>query len=153
MLCDKVEKGAHMLQRAPNEVLVHFAAVPLFSACSKAELRTIVRLGTHVIAPDGAVLTEQGQPGHEFCLLMSGKARCLIDGTQVATLEAGDWFGEMALLDHGPRHATVIADGPVQLLVLDAHEFNQLLDNSPSIAKKLLTALAARERANASIRH
>jgi len=142
-----------MLHRVPKQVMESLARVPLFAACSKAELRSIAQLGTEVAVADGAVLTEQGKPGFEFCLVMSGKARCLVDGTQVAVFGPGDYFGEMALLDHGPRHATVIADGSMQLVVLDAREFSALLDASPSIAKKLLTSFASRERANASIRH
>ena len=129
------------------------ARVPLFSACSKAELRSIAQLGTEVGVADGTMVTEQGKPGFEFCLVMGGKARCLVDGTQVAVFGPGDYFGEMALIDRGPRHATVIADGPLQLLVLDAREFSSMLDDAPSISKKLLTSFAARERANASIRH
>ena len=57
----------------------------------------------------------------------------------------------MALLDKGPRHATVTAEGPVQVLVLDSREFSGLLDTSPTISRKILAALAQRERLNASI--
>jgi CRP-like cAMP-binding protein len=142
-----------MLHRVPKQVLETLARVPLFSACTKAELRSIAQLGTEVAVADGTVLTEQGKPGFEFCLVMAGKARCLVDGTQVAVFGPGDYFGEMALIDHGPRHATVIADGQLQLVVLDAREFSALLDASPSIARKLLSSFASRERANASIRH
>jgi CRP-like cAMP-binding protein len=58
----------------------------------------------------------------------------------------------MALLDHGPRHATVIAAGTTELIVLNGAEFNALLDTSPSITKKMLFALAERTRANATVR-
>ncbi len=136
-----------MLQRIPSQVLAALAAVPLFSACSKRELRDISRLGTEVRVADGTVLTTQGEPGTEFCLLLEGDARCLVDGREVAVLHGGDFFGEMALLDRGPRHATVSAIGPVRLLVLDAREFSELLDASPSIARKLLVAFARRTRA------
>jgi len=142
-----------MLNRVPKQIIEMLAAVPLFSECSKAELRAIANLGTLVNAPDGQALTKQGMPGLEFCLLLSGKARCLVDGDLVATLGSGDFFGEMALLDRGPRHATVIADGPVELLVLNAAEFSELLDRAPSISRKLLRSFAARERQNASLHH
>ena len=58
----------------------------------------------------------------------------------------------MALLDRGPRHATVIAEGPIEVLVLYAGEFDSLMDASPSITRKLLAALAERARANATPR-
>ncbi|HTW99517.1 MAG TPA: cyclic nucleotide-binding domain-containing protein [Acidimicrobiales bacterium] len=139
------------MERVPAKVLDALAAVPLFSACSRVELRSISRLGTAVEARHGSLLTEQGSSGSEFCLLLAGKARCLVDGRQVAMLEAGDFFGEMALLDRGPRRATVVADGPVSLLVLDAREFGRLLDASPSIARKLLVAFAERTRTAGSV--
>jgi CRP/FNR family transcriptional regulator, cyclic AMP receptor protein len=126
-------------------------AVPLLSTCNKKELRQIANLGTHLSVADGVVLTEQGQPGHEFFLLLQGAARCLVDGALVARFSDGDYFGEMALLDHGPRHATVIAERTSELIVLSGGEFNALLDASPSITKKLLSALAERTRANATV--
>jgi CRP-like cAMP-binding protein len=127
-------------------------AVPLLSACNKKELRQIANLGTRISVVDGTVLTEQGQPGREFFVLVSGGARCLVNGSLVANFSPGDFFGEMALLERGPRHATVIAEGPTDLIVLDGAEFSSLLDASPSIAKKLLFTLAERERANATPR-
>jgi len=140
------------MDRIPKQVLDVLATVPLFSSCNKVELRKIARLGTELEFPAETVLTQQGEPGFEFCLLVRGSARCLVDEKLVATLPAGDFFGEMSLLDRGPRHATVIADEPVRLIVLDAREFSSLLDTSPTIAKKLLKSFAARVRANASIR-
>ena len=141
-----------MLNRIPREVIEDLRNVPLFSACTKDELRAIVRLGTEAAVADGRVLTEQGKPGSEFFLIRSGHVRCLVDGKEVARMGPGDFFGEMALLDKGPRHATVIADGPTDLIVLDRREFSSLLDAAPSITKKLLYSFAARERENASIR-
>jgi CRP/FNR family transcriptional regulator, cyclic AMP receptor protein len=137
---------------APKELVEMLHAVPLLSACNKKELRQIANLGTRISVADGALLTEQGQPGREFFLLMSGGARCLVNGSLVTTFSKGDFFGEMALLDHGPRHATVISEGTTDLIVLDGTEFSTLLDAAPSITKKLLFALAARARANATVR-
>lgn len=136
----------------PKVVIDMLHAVPLFSACSVKELREIANLGAPIQVTDGTSLTEQGKPGREFFLLVEGKARCLIDGAEVARFGPGDFFGEMALLEHGPRHATVVTDGPAEVLVLDGREFSGLLDGSPSIARKLLSALAERERANGGIR-
>jgi len=140
------------MDRIPKQVLDVLATVPLFSSCNKAELRKIARLGAELEFPAETVLTQQGEPGFEFCLLVGGSARCLVDEKLVATLPTGDFFGEMSLLDRGPRHATVIADEPVRLIVLDAREFSSLLDTSPTIAKKLLKSFAVRVRANASVR-
>jgi CRP-like cAMP-binding protein len=141
-----------MARGAPKEIIEMFRAVPLLSACNKKELRQIANLGTRVSVADGTMLTEEGQPGREFFMLISGGARCLVNGTVVANFSGGDFFGEMALLDRGPRHATVIAEGQSELVVLDGAEFARLLDAAPSITKKLLVALAERERANAGAR-
>jgi CRP-like cAMP-binding protein len=126
-------------------------AVPLLSACNTRELRDVASLGTRLPLPDRKVMIVQGKAGREFFLLIAGKARCLVDGVEVAQFGPGDFFGEMALLEHGPRQATVVTDGPAEVLVLDGREFDRLLDASPSIARKLLKAVAERERANATI--
>jgi CRP-like cAMP-binding protein len=141
-----------MPRAIPKVVLETLRSVPLLTGCSAKELRQIANLGVRLTVSDGTVLTKQGKPGSEFFLLLKGAARCTVDGSLATTFEAGDFFGEMALLDHGPRVATVIAEGPTEVLVLYGHEFNALLDASPSITKKLLMALAKRVRANATAR-
>jgi CRP-like cAMP-binding protein len=140
-----------MARGVPKAVIEMLRAVPLLSACSTRELREVANLGTLLPVDDGRVLIEQGRPGREFFLLTSGKARCVVDGLEAAHFGPGDFFGEMALLEHGPRHATVVVEGPAEVLVLDGREFDRLLDASPSIARKLLKAVAERERANATI--
>jgi CRP-like cAMP-binding protein len=130
----------------PKSVFDMLSAVPLFSTCTKGELRTIANLGTRLTVADGAVLTTQGNPGREFFLLTRGSARCLADGEEIATFGAGDFFGEMALLGRRPRNATVVVDGEGEVLVLNASEFRGLLDSSPSIAQKVHTAATDRQR-------
>jgi len=130
----------------PKSVFDMLSAVPLFSTCTRSELRTIAGLGTPLDVDDGTVLTTQGQPGREFFLLTKGHARCLVDGTQVNTLGPGDFFGELALLGRRLRNATMVAEGDTSLLVLNASEFHGLLESSPSIGEKLRAAAAARER-------
>jgi CRP-like cAMP-binding protein len=142
-----------MPRGVPKAVIEMLRRVPLFSACNTTELRKIANLGTPITAADGTKLTEQGKPAFEFFLMIDGKARCEIDGRKVAEFGAGDFFGEMALLDKGPRHATITTEGPVEVLVLDSSEFAGLLDSSPTISRKLLTVLAQRERQNADVHH
>jgi CRP-like cAMP-binding protein len=118
----------------------------LFSGCKKTELQEIAQLGTPVDVPDGKELTNQGGAGREFFIVMEGKAVCSVRGETVAILGTGEFFGEMALIDGGPRMASIVAAGPLRLTVLDSREFNRLLLTSPSIAKKLLRNLAERLR-------
>jgi CRP-like cAMP-binding protein len=122
------------------------ALVPLFSGCTRAERREVAQLGTLIEITEGSELITQGTSGREFFIVMSGEAACSVRGATVAVLGPGDFFGEMALIDGGPRTATVSAASPLRVVVLDSREFNRLLLASPSIAMKLLRNLAGRLR-------
>lgn len=135
-----------MRSRIPRQELQMLSQVPLFSACSQAELREIARLGTALAVETGSVLTEEGAPGREFFLVVEGEAGCTIRNRQVAVFGPGDSFGELALLDGGRRTATITALTPMRVLVLSAGEFAGLLQASPSITAKLLAQLGSRLR-------
>ncbi|MFZ6004440.1 MAG: cyclic nucleotide-binding domain-containing protein [Actinomycetota bacterium] len=126
--------------------LDHLASVPLFSACSKKELQAVARASDEVALPAGRHLCEQGSIGREAFVIVGGTAEVRRNGRRVATLGAGDCFGELALLDHGPRTATVTAVTDIDVLVLGAREFAGILDEVPPIAHKLLKSLASRIR-------
>jgi CRP-like cAMP-binding protein len=120
---------------------------PLFSELSRKELKSVVALGVNVEVPAGQELTKQDAVGLEAFLIISGTARCLIDGGgEVAVLGPGDFFGELSLLDGARRSATVIAETDMVVVVFDKREFRQLIEASTSIALKLLAAMAARLR-------
>lgn len=131
---------------ARNSHLDHLAAVPLFSACSKKELQAVAKASDEVTVAAGKDLCEQGQIGREAFVIVDGTAEVRRNGRKVATLGAGDSVGELALLDHGPRTATVTAATDMTVLVLGAREFAALIDEVPPIAHKLLKSLAARIR-------
>lgn len=135
-----------MRDRIARRELDMLAAVPLFSSCNQVELRQIARLGTPVPVSAGTVLTAEGSPGREFFLIVEGMADCSVGGNRAAQFGPGDFFGEMALLDGGPRTATVTAVTDMKVLVLDAREFASLLAASPSITSKVLATLARRLR-------
>ncbi|MER3452548.1 MAG: hypothetical protein C4344_02355 [Acidimicrobiia bacterium] len=126
--------------------LDHLAQVPLFSACSKKDLRFIARASDEVQVAAGRTLVQEGKPGHEFFLILEGKAGVYRNGRRIATLGPGQFFGELALLDRGPRSATVKADTDMVVLVLGQREFAGVLDEVPGLARKLLQAMAARLR-------
>ena len=138
-----------MTRRAPAAILDLLAQVPLFSDCTRRELGEIAGLGTNVSVGPGATLTTQGRLGHEFMLVISGQARCYIDDVEVGTYGAGDYFGELALIDGKPRAATIVSDSDMDLMVLHRGEFNELLDRAPSISRRLLTTLAGYQRSAA----
>lgn len=135
-----------MARRVPSEVLDALQAIPLFAACDPKELRSIASLGTQVPIAAGTQVTQQGTRGAELVIILSGKARCLIDDKEVAQFGPGDFFGEMSLLDNSPRSATVVADTAIDALVLDGREFKGLVEAAPAIAWKMLVAMARRLR-------
>ena len=133
-----------MTGRIPSKQIEFLAAVPLFSACSRRELRAIAQLGTPVDAEEGAYLTEEGKPGREFFLVLDGVASCRVHGKEVKRFKTGGYFGELALLHGGLRTADVVAVTPMELLVFDAREFRSMLMTTPSIGVKMLSYLAER---------
>ena len=118
--------------------------VPLFAACTKAELRRLASIADEIDLREGTVLTRQGRPGREFFVLIEGTVRVDKGGRKVADLGPGDWLGEIALLTKAPRTATVTATSPVRSLVITEREFRQTVAEVPSIAMKVLTCVAER---------
>ena len=118
----------------------------LFSACTKRDLQVIGRASDEVSVAAGKVLTEEGRPGHEFYLILEGEATVRRKARKVATLGAGQYFGELSLLDRGPRTASVVAETDMRLLVLGQREFNGILDEVPGLAHKVLRTMAERLR-------
>jgi CRP-like cAMP-binding protein len=126
--------------------LDHLAQVPLFAACSRKELQTIAKASDEVTVPSDKVLVEQGTSGRECFVIVDGTASVKRNGRRVATLGPGSYFGELSLLDKGPRTATVTAETPLTVLVLGPREFSSVLDAVPGLSHKLLTTLATRVR-------
>jgi CRP/FNR family cyclic AMP-dependent transcriptional regulator len=117
---------------------------PLFAGCSKAELRELALSADELDLRDGHVLTHEGRPGREFFVLIEGTARVTKDGKELADLEDGDWFGEIALLTHTPRTATVTATSPVRVLVITDRAFRRVVETMPRIALKVLASVGQR---------
>jgi CRP-like cAMP-binding protein len=130
-------------KKRKNEALSN---VILFSGCDDKEIAKIASLTTEVEIAEGKVLAREGEPGREFYVILDGKAYVTIGGSQVATLGPGDFFGEMALLDQGPRVATVKASSDMEVAVLDPREFVSLIEEHPAVARKVLKVMAGRLR-------
>ncbi len=130
-----------------TEVMALLRSVPLFEGLSQKELQAVIRSAKQVeYAPDRDIVTE-GATGVGFHLILEGQALVLVGGRTRARLGPGDFFGEMSLIDGGPRSATVRADTGVRTLSLASWEFTPLLNANPSIARKLLVELSRRLRA------
>ena len=133
-----------MARGGRDDKLDQLAKVRLFSACNKKELGLIGKASDEVAVPAGKVLCEQGKPGFEFYLILDGEATVKRNNKKIATLGAGQYFGELSLLTRYPRNATVEANTEMELLVLGQREFSGLLDEVPGMAHKVLSAMAER---------
>jgi CRP/FNR family cyclic AMP-dependent transcriptional regulator len=126
--------------------LEHLSHVKMFSALNKKELGLISKASDVIRIPKGAEIVTEGQTGHEFYLILNGTATVRRNGRKVASLGPGSYFGEMALLDRGPRSASIVAEEDSELLVIGQREFMSVLDQVPAVAHKLLINMAARLR-------
>ena len=120
--------------------------VALFGGCNASELGRLASLTTEHSVPPGQVLTERGEPGTAFFVIVDGEATATREGTHLAKLGPGSFFGELALLDGGSRTATVVSDSEMRLLVLSRREFMSLHSAAPSVAYKMLVELGSRLR-------
>ncbi|MGI8493344.1 MAG: cyclic nucleotide-binding domain-containing protein [Acidimicrobiales bacterium] len=120
--------------------------VRLFASLNKKELALVSRVSYVVSVPAGTDVVKENTPGHEFYLLLKGRAVVRRNGRKIADLGPGDYFGEMALLDHGPRSATVVAETDLEALVIGQREFLGITDEVPALAHKLLVLMASRLR-------
>jgi CRP-like cAMP-binding protein len=122
--------------------------VPLFAQCSKKELEAVAAVADEIDLRQGKELTVEGRPGREFFVLVEGEADVRKNGRKIRTLSGGDFFGEIALVSKRPRTASVVATTPVRVLVVTERSFRALLEKSPSIQSKVLSALAERVAAD-----
>jgi CRP/FNR family cyclic AMP-dependent transcriptional regulator len=126
--------------------LEHLAKVPLFSSCSTRDLQKIAKAGDEVVMPAGSVIVDQGQTGREAFVILDGTALVRRNNKKVAVLGSGAVVGELSLLDHGPRTATVVAETDVSLLVIGQRQFLGVIDEVPALSHKLMATLAGRIR-------
>lgn len=129
-----------------KDYLEHLRNVPLFSSCTTKDLTRIAKAADEITVAEGHLLCDQGQTGREAFVIVSGSATVRRNGKKVATLGPGSVVGELALLDHGPRTASVTADETCEVLVIDRRNFVSVIDDVPALAHKLLASLAGRIR-------
>jgi CRP-like cAMP-binding protein len=120
--------------------------VPLFGGCSEKELAFIASQVDEVDVQSGRVLCKKGESGGDFFVILEGKAEVDASGGK-RSLGPGDFFGEIALIDNGPRTATVTAATPMRCLVLGHAQFRDVLHQNGEIAVKILRAVTERLRA------
>jgi len=122
------------------------AGVPLFANLRGRDMERLGRLTEEVDVPAGKVLTREGERGEEFFVIVDGKVRIERAGATVVTRGPGEYIGEIALLDEGPRTATAICETSCRLVILGHREFHTLLAEQPEIERTVLRTLAHRVR-------
>lgn len=120
-------------------------SIPLFATVPRRRRWHLSRLADEVSVPPGYELTREGGYAREFFVVVSGSADVYRDGERIGRLEAGDFFGEVALLGPGwERTATVVATSPMRLLVMARRQFRELLFAAPSVAARIRGAATQR---------
>ncbi len=129
-----------------SAVIDHMRKVPLFRGMSTSALETVADRATETSFEDGDIVTREGEPGETFYIVTDGRLHVSKDGTAVRDLGPGDFLGEIALIDGGPRTATVTADGHVDALVIRRADFLEMVEWDSAVRLGILTALTERIR-------
>ncbi|HEY7660850.1 MAG TPA: cyclic nucleotide-binding domain-containing protein [Actinomycetota bacterium] len=122
------------------------ADVPLFAGLSKRHLKQIAEHADQVSFRAKEVIVETGSRGGTFYVLLEGEARVVRNGRAIGRLGPGEFFGEISLLDGGPRTATVIAETPVVAVRVFKRSFDKVVSQEPGVASKILEVVARRLR-------
>jgi len=133
------------MHRHPKSRLEALASLAPFASCTRRELAIADSLITTTVARPGQVLARQGDVGRQCFLIESGTVTVTCDGIVIGQAGPASWLGEMSLLDGTPRTATLTADGPVVLGVLNPREFGTLLVDLPHVADKIRRLAQARQ--------
>jgi CRP-like cAMP-binding protein len=118
--------------------------VPLFSGLAKKDVEALGRLADGLDVRAGKVLARQGDIGHEFFVIESGRAVVERDGTKLTELGPGDFFGEIALISEERRTATVTALEDMELIVMTESAFRGLKRSMPTVYETVRAEIAKR---------
>jgi CRP-like cAMP-binding protein len=122
------------------------AACPLFRGIDATGLAALAERAAQVDFPAGHVIARQGEIGTGFFVVISGRVRVVRDGTVVATLGDGEFFGELSVLDRMPRNAMVAAEVPTSCLALASWDFDAVMLEQPALTLAILRGVAMRLR-------
>jgi len=121
-------------------------AAPLFTGVDEAGLGMVAERAIEVDFAPGQVIARQGDVGTGFFIVVDGRVKVVRSGTTVAHLGPGEFFGELSILDGGPRVAQVVTDEPTVCLAIASWDFELVLRDEPGVALAVLKVVAARLR-------
>ena len=122
------------------------AKVPLFKDLSTKHRQKVSGLATSIDAPAGKVLTREGETGREFIVILNGEVEVRRGDEVIATRRAGDYIGEISLIEHQPRTATVVSTTSVTIDVIGQREFTALLKAEPEIEQQIRATAEQRRK-------
>lgn len=133
--------------RSISVILDSIAGIGLFENLSEEELKVVASHMHFLEVGEGELVCEEGDKGTYMCFVVDGELSVIKDAASgeraiITTLSRGDSLGEMAVIDHFPRSATVIATSPATLLTLSSAEFDLLLAKHTSIGITILKGIA-----------
>jgi CRP-like cAMP-binding protein len=135
-----------MTKKQPKHIIDSLEALPILRGCPRRELEIVNSHTTKVKVLAGSILCRQGVYGDEAFIIVDGEAEVSVGGTSIARLGVGAVVGEMALLEHGFRSATVTAVTPMTVLAMSARDFNSIVGSAPRVTERLLVTLSERLR-------
>ena len=138
------EYSCHLVRFRQDTKVDALKQAPLFGELSRKQLAQIARLSDDLDVPAGTVLCREGSRGEEFFVIVDGSAEVSRDGKRIATVSAGEFFGEIALIERVTRTATVTAVTPLRFFVISDRAFESVLDTDPTIGRTVLRAMARR---------
>ena len=132
---------------AETKVVVEMLAkTPIWSGLSDKDLKSIVKASKERKYETGQTIVQKGEGGVGFYLVLEGSVEIKSDGTTLAKLGPGQFFGEMSVIDNQPRSADVVALEPSKCLILSAWSFHALISDNPRMALKMLQEFVRRLR-------
>ena len=142
----------NMLHRMGDHKIAALGQVPLFERLTNKELDFVASEGDEVDVPAGKVLIREGRSGDTFYVILDGEAEVMIGGKRRRVLKAGDFFGEISMIDRGVGTATVTTTKPSRMFVMSHAQFRDAIKGSDALLVKVLTAMGERLRADLAAR-
>ena len=148
-------RGEGTVETLPSLSLMERTAfllrVPLFADLSPADLERVAEIAAEHVYGDGDMIAEQGEPGDEMFVVVSGEIRVLVttdgnDPVEVARRRAAEPVGEMAVVSRAPRMASLVAAGEVRTLAIDRRRFERILRDRPEVGLAVMDVLCRRLR-------
>jgi CRP-like cAMP-binding protein len=123
-------------------------SVPLFAQMTRGDVKAVAEISHEVFHEAGRTVVAEGEEGGAFHLIIEGEADVIVAGSVVRRIGPGDYFGEISLIDGGPRTASVVTVTPLMSLAIPGPRFRALIDTRPELARALLLGLCRAIRAD-----